>query len=212
MAMQYDYDSDHSRRAMARIITVLTRREGQGATQSQIAKGSGMTTPTVSRYLKHLIEQDDAHEAGKTKSPRGGKAVVYKPGPNPNPAPARNACKRDPWHFPLAFFGVRTMRINTQDLSPYFQAMDYRPTMVGPFQCRVSADYRDGKTEAQTIHFRWWNGEHWSYPLDFDPAIDDEIKPPTQDQIIYAGTEEELRADHLVRFDWRGFNSDQEEL
>lgn len=211
MAMQYDYDSDHSQRAMARIITVLTRREGSGATQSQIAKGSGMTTPTVSRYLKHLIEQQDAHEAGKTKSPRGGKAVVYKPGPNPNPPPPRNR-RFDPWQLPLAFFGVRKMNINQQQLSPYFAGQDYRPMAVGPYQCRTSVDFRDGKTEAQTIHFRWWDGKNWSHPLDFDPAFDDQIVPPPADEMIHAGTEAELIADYLVRFDWRGYNSDQEEL
>lgn len=211
MAAQYDYDSEHSRRAMAKIIRTLDRRGNKGATQSQIAVGSGMTTPTVSRYLKHLIEQQDAHEAGKTESPRGGKAVIYKPGPNPNPPPPRNR-KFDPWHLPLAFFGVPKMKFSQQHLSPYFAGQDYHPRMVGPYQCRVAVDFRDGKTEAQGIHFRWWDGENWSHPLDFDPELDDEIKAPPADQIIRYGTTEELIAEFLVRFDWRGYNCDQEEL
>lgn len=209
--MQYDYDSEHSQRAMSKITRILSRRSSAGATQSQIAAGSGMTTPTVSRYLKHLIEQHDAHEAGKTESPKGGKAVVYKPGPNPNPPLPRNR-KREYTDLPLAFFGVRKMQINQQDLSPYFRGDEYRPMRIGPFQCRLAADFRDGKSEPQTIHFRWWDGENWSHPLDFDPAFDDEIKAPRAEQIIRAGTVEELIADYLVRFDWRGYNSDQEEL
>lgn len=107
MVMQYDYDSDHSQKAMKKITRFLIARWGRGATQSQIASKTGMTTPTVSRYLKYLMEQGEVHEAGKTDSPRGGKAVIYKPGPNPNPPPPRNAPKRDPWHLPLAFFGVQ---------------------------------------------------------------------------------------------------------
>lgn len=213
MALQYDYDSEHSQRAMGKIKTILARRRVNGATQSQIASGSGMTTPTVSRYMKYLVEQGEAYEAGKTESPRGGKAVIYRPGPNPNPPPPRNGKKRDPWHLPLAFFKARNiMNFNKQDLSPWFMATDYRPTIVGPYECRLREEFRNGKTEEQTKHFRWWDGQSWSLPLDFDPAMDDEIKAPTADLMIQVMTERELVDEHLARFDWRGYNVDQEPL
>jgi hypothetical protein len=212
MALQYDYDSEHSQRAMGKIKTILNRRRVNGATQSQIATGSGMTTPTVSRYMKFLVENNEAYEAGKTESPRGGKAVIYLPGPNPNPPAPRNR-KKVYTDLPLAFFKVRTkMKFNTQDLSPWFMATDYRPHTVGPFECRLREEFREGKTEEQTKHFRWWDGKAWSFPLPFDPAMDDEILAPTADLMIQVATEKELIEDHLARFDWRGFNSDQEEL
>jgi hypothetical protein len=107
MVMQYDYESKHSRDAMKKITRFLVGRWGKGATQSQIALKTGMTTPTVSRYLKYLMEQNEVHEAGKTDSARGGKAVLYKPGPNPNPPPPRRP-KREYTDLPLAFFGVQT--------------------------------------------------------------------------------------------------------
>lgn len=213
MALQYDYDSEHSQRAMGKIKSILNRRKVKGATQSQIASGSGMTTPTVSRYMKYLVENCEAYEAGKTESPRGGKAVIYLPGPNPNPPPPRNGKRHDPWHLPLAFFKVRNrMKFNKQDLSPWFMAMDYRPTIVGPYECRVREDFREGKSEDQTKHFRWWDGKAWSFPLPFDADMDDEIMEPTSDLMIQVGTEAELVNDHLARFDWRGYNVDQEEL
>lgn len=103
------------------------------------------------------------------------------------------------------------MTLNAKDLSPWFQAVDFRPAMVGPFQCRITEDYRGDKTEQQSYHMRWWDGENWSHPLDYDPDLDDEIKAPPKEQMIHAADEKDLMI-YLERFDWRGFNSDQDPL
>lgn len=208
MALQYDYESDHSRRALSTIRRSLAKRQKNGATQKQIAIDAGMTTPTVSRYLTHLIALVQAHVAGKTASPAGGKAVLYKPGPDPNYTP-RHLRRKEYKDLPLAFFRSTIKMSIDKTKSPFFPAIDYRPNMVGPFECKL-VEAEDGK---EHLHFRWWDGARWSFPLPYDPDLDDCIGgAPAEDQFIQVATEEELVEEHLSRFAWRGYNHDQEPL
>ena len=69
MVMQYDYDSKHSQAAMKKITRFLVGRWGKGATQSQIAAKTGMTTPTVD---DHLTRDDDR----RWDNPRHGRIHV----------------------------------------------------------------------------------------------------------------------------------------
>lgn len=206
MALEYDYESDHSKRALGKINQSLTRRAKKGATQKQIAADAGMTTPTVSRYLTHLITLVLAHVAGKTESPAGGKAVLYKPGPDPNYVPPHKR-RKEYKDLPLAFFrSTITMSIDNTK-SPFFQANEYRPTMAGPYQCKLL------DSEKEHLHIRWWDGERWSFPMPYDPDLDDCIGgAPAEDQFIQVASEEELFNDHLNLFAWQGYNCDQEPL
>lgn len=208
MALQYDYESDHSKRALSTIRKALSKRQKSGATQNQIATDAGMTTPTVSRYLSHLMALMQAHVAGKTESPAGGKAVLYKSGPDPDyiPPHKRKKMYKD---LPLAFFrSIIKMSIDNTK-SPFFKANEYRPMSVGPYQCRL-IEAEDGKDH---LHIRWWDGERWSFPMPFDIDLDDCIGgAPAEDQFIQVATEEELLVEHLSRFEWRGYNHDQEPL
>jgi hypothetical protein len=86
--------------------------------------------------------------------------------------------------------------MNNLMMSPWFAAHEYRPTMVGPYECNM-----DGSPKC---HFRWWNGEQWSMPI--EKGLDDEfIAPPGT---FYLTGE----MYYLCDFAWRGYNEDQEPL
>lgn len=106
MATEYDYDSEHSKSAMKKINKSLRKRRIKGATQDQIVIDTGMTRSTVSRFLNRLISMREAHIAGKTDSPAGGKAVLYKPGVDPNYVPPAKR-RRYYQDLPRTFFGLK---------------------------------------------------------------------------------------------------------
>lgn len=92
------------------------------------------------------------------------------------------------------------------DKSPFFKANEYRPTMEGPFECRpVEAP--------DSTHMRWFDAtqQAWSYPLNYDELLDDEmVKPPAEEFIVTLHPDE--LDEHLRRFEWRGYNDDQSPL
>jgi hypothetical protein len=103
------------------------------------------------------------------------------------------------------------MSVSTQALTPWFKATEHHPGHVGPYRCRTNLPYRGKTPEEQTYHMRWWDGADWSFPLDFDPDLDDEILPPTKEQMLKAADPVDT-AILLDRFDWQGYTSDQDPL
>lgn len=89
-------------------------------------------------------------------------------------------------------------------LSPWFAANEYRPTMVGPYECRM---VMMGLPSERT-HMRWWNGERWSFPIEWAGPNSDVSAPPATH---YPTTEDSI-TESLSRFEWRGFNEDQDPL
>lgn len=88
--------------------------------------------------------------------------------------------------------------------TPYFDAAAYRPTMPGPFECRSKHAPEDGPT-----HMRWWNGVHWSLPLDVDPADYDGLTaPPPLDW----PERDWMQHESYLTFVWRGYNEDADPL
>lgn len=208
MALQYDYESDHSKRALTTIRKSLSKRQKSGTTQRQIAIDAGMTTPTVSRYLTHLIALMQAHVAGKTASLAGGKAVLYKPGPDPNFVP-RHLRRKEYKDLPLAFFRSTIKMSIDSSKSPLYNASEYHPHFVGPYRCEL-VKAEDGRPHP---HFRWWDGKRWSFPLPFDPDLDDHIGPaPADEMFIQEYSDEEVLKQHLSLFAWQGYANDQEPL
>lgn len=90
-------------------------------------------------------------------------------------------------------------------MSPWFPANEYRPMVVGPYQCKMVGAFADG-TDAK--HMRWFDGEHWSYPLQPEhETVDCEYMKPADTYFIREDADE-----YNLRFAWRGFNEDQEPL
>lgn len=89
--------------------------------------------------------------------------------------------------------------MNNLMMSPWFAAHEYRPTMVGPYECSMDGSHN--------THFRWWNGEQWSMPLtpEYETLDGTHVEPP----ITHYLTDEMY---YLRDFSWRGFNEDQEPL
>lgn len=93
-----------------------------------------------------------------------------------------------------------------EGMSPWFPASEYRPMVVGPFQCKMVGAFASDDTEAK--HMRWWDGEYWSYPLQPEhETVDGEWIRPADKYFIRDNAEE-----YNLRFAWRGFNEDQEPL
>lgn len=92
-----------------------------------------------------------------------------------------------------------------QDFSPWFNVVDYRPTIVGPYAHQRVTE--DGRIVECGMH--WWNGEEWSAKLDYDPDIDDAMVAPPANHYPKYIDEAEWRAIN-IGVQWRGFNSNQE--
>lgn len=90
------------------------------------------------------------------------------------------------------------------DYSPWFNAVDYRPVIAGPYQHRTITE--NGCVLEMSMH--WWDGNQWSRKLDYDPDLDDEIVAPPADHYPVYASEAEFIAD-VEQTQWRGFNSDQ---
>lgn len=86
--------------------------------------------------------------------------------------------------------------------TPYFGALQNPPARVGPYECQMVAPYGD-VDKPDATHMRWFNGTHWSLPIDHDPDLDDEIKLPPDEDFIRDDTD-----DLLARFMWRGLADD----
>lgn len=101
MAHNYNYDSPCSLRAMVKIEDMLLKHaERGGITQGKIASLVGASVSSVSRFIKHMVSIELAHEDGRDEN----NAALYKPGPKPGTRPVRK--RVDPFALPSAFFGV----------------------------------------------------------------------------------------------------------
>jgi hypothetical protein len=98
-----------------------------------------------------------------------------------------------------------TTAASDENMSPWFPAMTYRPMVAGPWQCKMLGAFDDG---TETTHMRWWNGEHWSFPLQPEHEdLDGGFAKPADSYFV----RDEVEI-YLPRFAWRGFNEDQEPL
>lgn len=110
--------------------------------------------------------------------------------------------------------------MTTATKTPFYRATVCHPERIGPYECastmgltlaavfllaNVAAD-----TEGLPKHYRWWDGQRWSFPLDYDPALDDGAQSPSEehfpDPAFYSV--DTINASFL----WRGFTEDQDEL
>lgn len=91
-------------------------------------------------------------------------------------------------------------------MSPWFPANEYRPMAAGPYQCKMIGAFV--KPDDEPKHMRWFDGEHWSYPLQPEhETVDCEYMKPVDTYFIRDDAD-----DYNIRFAWRGFNEDQEPL
>lgn len=91
-------------------------------------------------------------------------------------------------------------------MSPWFPANEYRPMAAGPYQCKMIGAFV--KPDDEPKHMRWFDGEHWSYPLQPEhETVDAEYMKPVDTYFIRDDAD-----DYNIRFAWRGFNEDQEPL
>lgn len=97
------------------------------------------------------------------------------------------------------------MEFTPPEMTPFFSANDYRPVTAGPYECKMA-----GLDEEAPTHMRWFDGKHWSMPLqeeheDLDGGF---VKPEESYFLIHAV--DTVPAEY--EFAWRGFNDDQEPL
>lgn len=90
-------------------------------------------------------------------------------------------------------------------LTAYHAAITLQPPRSGPYQCDMVNKPADSTKSLE--HFRWFDGTHWSWPLDFDPDLDDEIVKPPQEKFIHDDEDAVLSM-----FAWRGYAEDPDPL
>lgn len=104
----YDYGSENSLMIMKMISAFLLGRPLHGATQGEIAEMLGMSGPSASRYINHMVKEHKAHIAIPIKATvRGHLPAIYKHGPVVIPYIPRGTMYRD---LPLAFFKKTTTK------------------------------------------------------------------------------------------------------
>lgn len=214
MAVRLNYESRKSKDVISQILAYLLGRPLQGATQQQIAAMLGASHGTANRFIQYLVKIEEIHIEQKARATNHGHLpAIYKYGPRIVTRFPRNALYQD---LPLTFFG-RSKPMNTNEtptaaqpkvepkMTDWFKASAFHPPMVGPFQCTMVGAFDNGDG---TTHMRWWDGEHWSYPLQPEhDAPDGSFYEPATDYFI----RDEV-SDYLVRFAWRGFAEDQDPL
>jgi hypothetical protein len=105
-------------------------------------------------------------------------------------------------------FGHHNYQDNVPVMSPWFPADEYRPMMAGPFECKAAGPFAKPEGEEEPKHMRWWDGEHWSYPLQPDHQDwEGNYFCPESAYFVRRDLDE-----YLKNFAWRGFNEDQEPL
>jgi len=211
-----NYDSPQSQETIMKIVAYLLGRPLYGATQQQIADMLEVSVQTANRFIQHLLAKEKIHIWIKAQAQGRKSPAVYKHGPKfVTPCYGRRYTD-----LPLAFFGgierrktKRIMNFNdgknevtaaASPMTPWFYIHDENegdPVRQGPYECMFLGPLaEEGKT-----HMRWFDGRHWSFPLQPEHEREDGFVKPHDSLFI---TDREL----LPRFAWRGFREDQEPL
>lgn len=90
-----------------------------------------------------------------------------------------------------------------EGMTDWFHPLRHQPSRVGAYECVTMYGKTIDEARATNTHYRWWNGEQWSFPIEGN--LDDEFAAPPEDRYPL------LDAEYLP-FAFRGFNEDPDPL
>lgn len=201
-----NYESEKTQERILRILAYLLGRPREGATLKQIQDMLGVSHGTAFTLVKYLTETNKIHVAVESKATQGGHTpTVYRLGHKivTPPIPGLRYCGS----LPITFFKPRKDNMSTIEKTEYLNAGAFHPRRVGPYECRMVAPFV-APGEEDITHKRWWNGEHWSYPL--QPDHEDLDGHYIEPEAKFFVTDDAV--EYQKRFDWRGLAEDPDPL
>lgn len=205
-----NYESEKSQETIRRILAFLLGRPREGATLKQIQSMLGCSHGTAHRFVNHLLDWNKIHVAVEAKATQQGHTpAYYRLGYKIITPMIPGMQYRD---IPLNFFGPKTMSTEALPaMTDYMNASEFHPGPVGAYQCKMIGAFDDG---TDVTHMRWWDGQHWSHPLQPDHEdLDGNYCKPEETYFIHATAfDAQDEADYLKRFAWCGYAEDPDPL
>lgn len=219
-----NYESEKSQKRIRQILAFLLGRPRDGATLKQIQLMLKCSHGTAHRFVNHLLEWNRIHVAVEAKATQQGHTPARFRLGHKIVTPMIPGLKYA--DIPLNFFGPKTMSTETTDaphghhhyqnniepaMTEYLNADQYHPGRVGPYQCKMIGAFDDG---SGITHMRWWDGLHWSHPLQPDHEdLDGNYCKPEDTYFIHATAfDVQDEAEYLKRFAWCGYAEDPDPL
>lgn len=200
-----NYETEKAQETIRRILAFLLGRPREGATVKEIQAMLGVSYGKAYGFVNHLVATLKIHVAVEAKATQNGHTpAYYRLGHKIDTLLVPGLKYGD---IPLDFFKRRKDKMTTAEMTEYLNASQFHPPRVGPFECRMVAPFA-APGEEDITHKRWWNGEHWSYPLQPDHEdLDGHYLEPESGMFV---TEDAL--EYQKRFEWRGFSEDPDPL